>query len=90
MCDVDLEVDRSEFGEELAEGMASVGELPFLLAGDFGKGEVESGEEEEGVVAEAVDASGGVKELAFDDARGAEEDFAVAGQREIADESGGA
>jgi hypothetical protein len=90
MCDGDLEMDGSEFGEELAEGKASVGELPFLLAGDFGKGEVKSGEEEEGVVAKAVDASGGVEELALDRAFGAEDDFAVEGQGEIADEAGGA
>ncbi len=62
----------------------------FCFAGDLGEGEVEGGDEEEGVVAEAVVASGGVEELAFDDAFGAEEDLAVAGEGEVADEAGGA
>jgi len=66
--------------EECAEGLASVGELPFLFAGDFGEGEVEGRDEEEGVVTEAVLPSGSVEELAVDEAFGAEEDLAVAGQ----------
>jgi hypothetical protein len=76
--------------EEGAEGVASVGELPLLLAGEFGEGAVEGGDEEEGVVAEAVFPPGGMKELAFDGAFGAEEDLAVAGEGEVADEAGGA
>jgi hypothetical protein len=67
-----------------------VGEFPLLLAGDFGEGEVEGGDEEEGIVAEAVFASGGVEELAFGIALGAEEDLAVSGEGEAADEAGGA
>jgi hypothetical protein len=59
--------------------MASVGEVPLLFAGDFGGGKVEGGDEEERVVAEAVVASGSMEELAFYEALGAEEDFAVAG-----------
>ena len=81
---------EAELREEGAEGVAAVGELPFLFAGDLGEGEVEGGDEEEGVVAEAVGASGGVEELAFGDALGAEQDLAVAGQGEVADEAGGA
>jgi len=67
-----------------------VGEFPLLLAGDFGEGEVERGDEEEGVVAEAVGAPWGEEELAYCAAFGAEEDLAVARQREVADEAGGA
>ena len=66
-----------------------MGELPLLLAWDFGEGEVEGGDEEEGVVAEAVYASGGAEELAFGDALGAEEDLAVSCEGEVADEAGG-
>ena len=76
-------------GEQSAEGVASVGERPLLLAGDFGEGEVEGRDEEEGIVAEAVGASGGGEELAFGGAFGAEEDLAVAGEGEVADEVGG-
>ena len=67
-----------------------MGELPLLLARDFGEGEVEGGDEEEVIVAEPVVSSGGVEELAFDRALGAEEDVAVAGKGEGADEAGGA
>jgi len=67
-----------------------MGELPLLFAGDFGEGEVERGEEEEWVVAEAVGSSGGVEEFAFGIALGAKQDLAVAREREIADEAGGA
>jgi len=76
--------------EERAEGVAAVGELPLLGAGDFGEGEVEGRDEEEGIVAEAVGASGGGEELAFGVALGAKEDLAVAGEGEVADEAGGA
>jgi hypothetical protein len=85
-----LEAGGGELCEQGAEGFAAVGELPLLVAGDFGEGEVEGGEEEEGVVAEAVVASGGGEELAFGVAFGAEEDFAVSGEGEVADEAGGA
>ena len=57
--------------EERAEGVAAVGELPLLGAGDFGEGEVEGRDEEEGVVAEAAFTSGGGEELAFGVALGA-------------------
>jgi len=60
------------------------------LARDFGEGEVEGGDEEEGVVAEAVFASGGAEELAFGEAFGSKKDLAVACEGEVADESGGA
>jgi hypothetical protein len=77
-------------GEERSEGVAAMGELPLLCAGDFGEGEVEGGDEEEGIVAEAVVSSGGVEELAFDRVLGAEQDLAVEGEGEGADEAGGA
>ena len=49
-----------------------MGELPLLLAREFGESEVERGDEEERIVAEAGVASGMVEELAFDGAMGAE------------------
>jgi hypothetical protein len=76
--------------KERAEGVASVGEPPFLFAGNLGKGQIEGRDEKEWVVAEAVGASRRVEELAVDGAFRSEEDFAVAGERKIADEAGGA
>ena len=84
-----LDSDIAQLGEEGAEGVASMRELPFVFAGEFGEGEVEGRDEEEGVVAEAVGAAGMVEELAFDGAVGAEEDAAVAGEGQGADEAGG-
>ena len=66
-----------------------MGELPLLLAREFGEREVERGDEEERIVSEAGVASGMVEELAFDGAMGAEEDLAVAGEGQGADEAGG-
>jgi hypothetical protein len=74
-------------GEQKAEGVTAMGELPFLFAREFGEGEAEGGYEEEGIVAEAGVASRGGEDLAFDDTFGAEEDMAVAGEGEGADES---
>jgi hypothetical protein len=76
--------------EEGAEGVAAVGKLPLLLAGELGEGEGEGGDEEEGVVAEAVGAAGRGEEFAGGGAFRAEEDLAVAGEGEVADEAGGA
>lgn len=67
-----------------------MGKLPLLFARDFGEGEIEGRDQKEGIVAKAVFASGGVEELAFGDAPGAEEDFSVASEGEGADEAGGA
>jgi hypothetical protein len=76
--------------EERTEGIASMGEVPFLFTPDFGEGEAEGGNEEKRVVTKAIGAAGLVEYLAFDDAFGAEEDFAVAGEGEGADETCGA
>jgi hypothetical protein len=71
-----------------AESVAAVGELPLLFTGDFGEGEVEGGDEEEGIVAETIYASWGAEEVALGIALGAKQDLAVACQREVADEAG--
>jgi hypothetical protein len=67
-----------------------VRQFPLLLAREFGEGEVERGDEEERIVAEAVLSSGGIEELAFDGTLCAEEDLAIAGEGQGADEAGGA
>ena len=68
-----------QLGEERAESVAAVRELPLLLTGDFGEGEVAGGDEEERIIAEAVSAAGGVEDLALDGALGAEQDLTVPG-----------
>jgi hypothetical protein len=68
-----------QLGEERAESVAAVRDLPLLLTGDFGEGEVEGGDEEERIIAEAVSAAGGVEDLALDGALGAEQDLTVPG-----------
>ena len=76
--------------EESAEGDTSMGELPLLLAGQFCEGEVESGDEEERIITEAGFSTRSMAELAFDGAFGAEQDLAIAGEGQGADEAGGA
>ncbi len=50
--------------EEGAEGVSAVGELPFLVAGEFGEREAEGRDEEERIIAEPVGAARGVQDFA--------------------------
>jgi hypothetical protein len=83
-----LEVDVGELFEQGTEGFASMGEFPFFFARQFGESEVEGREKEKRIIAEAGVTPGLVQDLAFNGAFGAEEDLAVSGEGQGADEAG--
>lgn len=65
-----------------------MGDLPFAISGNLGEGAVQEGNEEKGIVAEAIYAPGCGEELAPDGTYRAEENLAVAGEGNGADKAG--
>src|SRR3954452_6715679 len=61
---------------------------PLLVSGDLAQGAIERRVEEDRVVAEAVRAARLLGDAALDDAVRFEDDLAVRGERDVADESG--
>ena len=56
-------------------------DVELFGGGDFGEGAVGGGIEEEGVVAEALTAAGGIDDAAFDGAVKGADELAVLGER---------